>query len=83
MFRPFTGPSSGLYNILESVVYVYVLRAKRDPVWFTVLYIACKSSITTFTSYVQYCKPHGIVWHVKRKHVLYFLSYYIGLMMAQ
>jgi hypothetical protein len=39
MFRPFTGSSSGLYNNLQSAVHVYVLRSKRDPVWFTVLYI--------------------------------------------
>jgi hypothetical protein len=28
---------------LESVVHVWGFYAKRDPVWFTVLFIACKS----------------------------------------
>jgi hypothetical protein len=44
MVRPFTGSLSGPYNNLESVVHVYVLRVKLDPVWFTVLYIVYKSN---------------------------------------
>jgi hypothetical protein len=45
MFRPFTGSLSGLYNKLESVLLFFLdLRAKRDPVWFTVLYTVCKGS---------------------------------------
>jgi hypothetical protein len=43
MFRPLSGSSSGLYNVLRRFSTCLGFHAKRDSVWFTILFIACKS----------------------------------------
>jgi hypothetical protein len=37
-----TGPSSGRYENFESKLQHSVIHARRDPVWFTVLYLIHK-----------------------------------------
>jgi hypothetical protein len=41
-FDPYLGHRQAYIMNLESVVHVQGFYAKRDPVWFTVLFIACK-----------------------------------------
>jgi hypothetical protein len=43
VFRPLSRSSSGLYNELRKCRTWLGFYAKRNPVWFTALFIACKS----------------------------------------
>jgi hypothetical protein len=41
-FDPYLDHRQAYVINIESVVHVQVLHAKRDPVWFTALFVACK-----------------------------------------